>query len=122
METVNIGDHTLPVVPQRHARLKHNLSSEDFEKLMSRDYGSESYRVLGILIPALPETIPLYEWEGFASEEAMQNDDYDEAADKSPTTFEIINAFEVAFNVSGAGRMGKIVDLIQTGVAASNQA
>ena len=118
METATIGEHRLPVVPQRHARLKHKLSPEDFTRLMSQDYGRESYRVLSILIPALPEQIPLYEWEGFASEEAMEADDYDEALDKSPTTAEIIDAFETAFLVSGAGKMGKIVDLIQTGVEA----
>jgi hypothetical protein len=55
-------------------------------------------------------------WEGFTSEEAMEADEYSEDTDRSPTTAEIINAFETAFMVSGAGRMGKIVELIQTGV------
>lgn len=119
-ETVTIGDHVLPVVPQRHARLRHQLSPEDFTAIMSGNYGRESYRVLGILIPALPTMIPLYEWEGYVSEEAMDADDYDESKDKSPTTAEIIDAFETAFRVSGAGRLGKIVDLIQMGVQAQS--
>lgn len=118
METVKIGDHTIPVVPQRHAYLKRKLNAEDFERLMSADYGAESYRVLSVLIPELPNQIPIWEWEGFASQEAMENDDYSEELDRSPTTAEIIDAFEVAFVVSGAGKMGKIIDLIQTGVEA----
>lgn len=118
METAVIGEHRLPVVPQRHAYLKHKLNAEDFERIMSQDYGVESYRVLSVLIPELPKQIPLYEWEGYASEEAMENDEYDESLDKSPTTAEIIDAFETAFIVSGAGKMGKIIDLIQTGVEA----
>lgn len=118
METTKIGEHTLPVVPQRHAYLKHKLSAEDFTRIMSQDYGAESYRVLSILIPELPKQIPLWEWEGYASQEAMDAGDYNEAEDKSPTTAEIIDAFEKAFFVSGAGKMGKIVDLIQTGVEA----
>lgn len=118
METIKIGEHNLPVVPQRHAYLKHKLNAEDFERIMSKDYGAESYRILSVLIPELPVQIPLWEWEGYASEEAMQADEYDELTDKSPTTAEIIDAFEMAFIVSGAGKMGKIVDLIQTGVEA----
>jgi len=118
METAKIGEHTLPVVPQRHAYLKHKLSPEDFTRLMSQDYGVESYRVLSILIPELPNQIPVWEWEGYASQEAMDAGEYDEALDKSPTTAEIIDAFETAFIVSGAGKMGKIIDLIQTGVEA----
>lgn len=118
-ETVTIGDHELLVVPQRHARLRRKLSAEDLEGIMSSNYASESYRVLSILIPQLPQKIPLWEWEGYASQEAMDADEYDEESDRSPTTADIINAFETAFMVSGAGRLGKIVDLIQTGVEAS---
>lgn len=114
--TVTIGDHTLPVAPQRHARLRRMLSAEDFEKVLSGDYSSESYRVLSILIPKLPEEIPLYEWEGYASKEAMDNDQYDESTDRSPTTAEIVDAFETAIMVSGADRLGKIVNLVQVGV------
>lgn len=115
-KTVKIGDHQIPVTAQRHARLRRQLSAEDFEKVLSGDYASESYRVLSVLIPALPQAIPLYEWEGYASQEAMDKDEYDEASDKSPTTAEIIDAFETAINVSGADRLGKIVNLVQMGV------
>lgn len=115
METVKMGRHVLPVVPQKHARLRHQLSAGDFQALMSKDYAREAYRVLGILIPELVAQVPEWEFEGYASEEAWKAGDYVEALDNSPTTAEIIDAFEKAFIVSGAGRLGKIVDLIQSG-------
>jgi hypothetical protein len=92
------------------------LSAEDFEKVLSGEYSSESYRVLSVLIPELPKAIPLYEWEGYADQEAMDNDQYEEEADRSPTTAEIVDAFETAIMVSGADRLGKIVNLVQMGV------
>lgn len=122
METVKIGDHVLPVVPQRHARLRHLLSPEDFQAILTKDYARETYRVLGILIPALPERIPQWEWEGYASEEAMANDEYVEDLDKGPTTADIVNAFETALKVSGAGRLGKIIELVQMGQKLGDQA
>lgn len=122
METVRLGDKVVPVVPQRHARLRHRLSPEDFQRIMSKDYGTESYRVLGILIPELPRLVPEYHWEGFPDQETWErwkNGDesaYDENADEwSPTTMEIVLAFEKALVVSGAGRLGKLIELIQTG-------
>jgi hypothetical protein len=122
METVKIGEHVLPVVPQRHARLRHRLSADDFQAILTKDYGRETYRVLGILIPALPERIPEWEWEGYASEEAMVNDEYVEDLDKGPTTADIVNAFETALRVSGAGRLGKIIELVQMGQRLGDQA
>jgi hypothetical protein len=115
METVKLGNHVLPVVPQRHARLRHRLGPEDFQRLLSSDYAHETYRVLGILIPALHEQVPEWEWEGYASQEAREKDEYVEELDKSPLTSEIVDAFEKALMVSGAGRLGKLIDLIQTG-------
>lgn len=123
MELVQLGDKKYPVVAQRHARLRHKLSKDDFQKIMTAEYGVESYRVLSILIPALIQinettgepNLPLWEWEGYASQEAMENDEYDEMLDRSPTTEQIVLAFEKALMVGGASRMGKLVSLIQAG-------
>lgn len=126
METVKIGGRTIPVVPQRHARLRRKLSMDDFQRIMSKDYSQEAYRVLGILIPELPNVIPEHEWDGFASrsdwehwretgEDNRSEEEADKEDDLSPTTAEVVNAFEKAFMVSGAGRMGKIVDLVLAG-------
>lgn len=115
METTRIGKHVLPVVPQKHARLRHRLDASDFEKIMSGEYSHHSYRVLGVLIPALLEVMPEHEWDGYISKEAQEADEYNEELDPSPTTAEIVGAFEKALSVSGAGRLGKLLDLIKTG-------
>lgn len=122
-ETITLGKYTFPVVPQKHARLRNRLSADDFQKVMSAEYASESYRILCVLIPAMDPMsrhnqaheapgMPLWEWEGYNSLEAMQAGEYDEDNDPSPTTSEIVNAFETSLMVSGAGRLGKIVDLV----------
>lgn len=121
--TVQLGDRLYPVVPQPHARLRHRLSTADFQKILSRDYASEAYRILSVLVPAiLPEHGGITEWEfdGFSNEQdwhkykAGDMTVYDdEAAGKSPTPAQIIDAFEKSLNVSGAGRLGKLLTLIQ---------
>lgn len=125
--TVKLGEHVLPVVPQKHARLRNKLSPEDFRAIMSRDYSTHAYRVLTILIPAMigdnPSSprYPEWEFDGYTSEQAWKNQEYDEELDKSPLTSEIVDAFEKALMVSGADRLGKIVSLIQTSVQVTEQ-
>lgn len=135
METVTIGTRRLPVVAQRHARLRRKLSVEDFQSILTKDYSHEAYRVLGILIPALvdgEQSIPEWEWDGFKQRvdwekwkstgtDPRTEEQADEEDNLSPTTAEVIAAFEAAFNVSGAGRMGKIVDLVLTGSKAAQK-
>jgi len=122
--TVRLGERVFPVVPQKHARLRHHLNAEDFGKIMSGDYGHHSYRVLTILVPAL-ETMPEHEWEGFQSQEAWDRyqagdrEAYDENNDPSPTTDDIIAAFQTALEVSGAGRLGKLLNLISRATTAA---
>lgn len=137
MELVSVGGRRIPVVAQKHARLRHYLSSEDFQKVLSRDYGHESYRILCILIPAIPngvpnldnpniytvEPLPEWEWEGFASEEHWQaykrgdRDAYDDAHDRSPTGAEIVDLFEKALMVNGADRLGNLLSLVKSGAS-----
>lgn len=133
METITLGAHKgIPVVAQKHAKLRRHLSGDMFQRLMTKDYSKEAYRTLCVLIPAIdPETplnrangggIPLWEFEGYVSQEAMENDQYDEETDNSPTTAEIVNAFEVALMESGAGRLGKIIGLVEAvGTLTQNQ-
>lgn len=128
---VRLGDkEEIPVFPQKHARLRRHLSYSDFEKVMSKEYSEKSYQLLCVLIPAIdpknPEAVAkgtaIHEWEfdGFPTEERWQDykdgnqDAYDEYADPGPTTDEIAIAFETALKVNGAGRLGKIVTLVQS--------
>lgn len=104
----------LPVVPQRHAYLKHKLSAADFESVLSANYARESYRVLSVLIPALPAAIPEWKWEGYSSAEAMEQSNYIEEHDESPSFDDISRAFEMAIRANGGDRVGKLLGLIQT--------
>lgn len=128
---VRLGDKgEIPVFPQKHARLRRYLTYEDFQKVMSKEYSHNSYQLLCILIPAIdpknPEAVAkgtaIQEWEfdGFPTEERWRDyhengnkDAYDEYADPCPTTDEIAIAFETALRVNGAGRLGKIITLVQ---------
>lgn len=127
---VRLGDKELLVVPQKHAKLRRYLSPDDFRKIMSREYSTESYRLLKILIPALDPENPeakraqtfLHEWEfdGFPTKEAWEAynegdlDVYDEDVDPGPDADQIMNAFETALRVNGSARLGKLVGLVQT--------
>lgn len=123
MELLEICGQKIPVVPQRHARLRHFLKNNDFQKVMSGEYSTETYRILGVLIPALHPAIPIWQWEGFSSEAAYsrylngEEDAYEESQDNSPTTAEIVAAFETALMVNGADRLGKLINLVQSGSA-----
>jgi len=127
-ETVQLGDRLFPVVPQKHAKLRKHLSGEMLQKVMTRDYAAESYKLLCILIPAVkPENggMPEWEFEGFNSQEAWDRwkagdeDAYDEERDPSPTTAQIVEALEKALMVGGAARLGKLTSLIDLAGRAS---
>lgn len=111
--TVRLGEHIVPVVSQRHARVRHLLTSGDFETLLSPDYGPRTYRLLSALIPALATAMPEWEFNGYGSPEAAERDEYDEETDHSPTTAQIVDAFEAIIKVSGGDRLGKLLSLAQ---------
>lgn len=115
LKKIQVQDKEITVVPQKHARLRHRLSSQDFSKLATADYAGETYRLLDVLVPDLKNHFKPYEWEGFTSQTAMENDEYDEDNDPSPTTAEIVDLFEAAIQVNGADRLGKILDLVKMG-------
>lgn len=128
---IHLGEKELPVFPQKHARLRRHLDYDDFQKIMSKQYSENSYKLLCILVPAMdphnPESVAAgtawHEWEfdGFPTEERWKDyhengnkDAYDEYADPGVTTDQIAIAFETALKVNGAGRLGKIITLVQS--------
>lgn len=120
-ETVQLGDRLFPVVPQKHAKVRRVLSGDLFSKLMTRNYGEETYKLITLLIPAVkPENggMPQWEYEGFPTQElweqwkAGDDDVYDEDMDPGPTTDQIVYALERALMVGGAQRLGKLVNLV----------
>lgn len=129
MELVQVGRRSIPVVAQKHARLRHYLGAEDFQKVLSKSYGHETYRILSVLVPAIPNGVrdindpsrfavqpfPEWEWEGYGSEEAWKNNEYDEELDESPTGAEIVDLFEKSLMVNGANRLGNLLNLVRSG-------
>jgi hypothetical protein len=108
---IQLGQHEVPVYPQRHAYLTNRLGRfvdvlgsswdgaggvDDVVRLL----GGSVYDVLCALIPNLGNKMPEYEFRGFGSREAMDEGVYDEREDKSPTLPEIIVAFETAARVN----------------------
>lgn len=120
-ETVQLGDRMFPVVPQKHAKVRRVMNGDLFSRLMTRNYGEETYKLITLLIPAVkPENggMPQWEYEGFPTEElweqwkAGDEDAYDENTDPGPTTDQIVFALERALMVGGAQRLGKLVNLV----------
>lgn len=122
IKTVQLGDHRLPVVSQRHARLDHGARRFGF-KDVGEFYAAiaipvgdhqQRYRLLCLAIPELEKEMPLHEWCGYGSPEAMEQGEYVDAADRSPTDDEIAAAGHAVIEVNGVGRLGKIFGIVQT--------
>lgn len=112
---ITLGEHEIPVLPQRHAyienrvaRFAESATDEGVGQLTEagsidsvlRVIGDGVYDLLAAIIPNLSKRIPKYEFRGYASKEAYDARDYDEAQDKSPTFPEIKAAFKVAIEVN----------------------
>jgi len=107
---ITLGEHTLPVYPQRHAYLSNRLGrfiDDLLERVGDLDTSGlivavqqSSYELLCVLVPNLEKRVPEYEYRGYASREAMDRDEYEERTDRSPTIPEIRTALEVAAKVN----------------------
>lgn len=117
--TIQLGDHSYSVVPQRLGRLQHELGQafttlgQDTDAVAAasarNDLTGSAWRLLRVFIPGL---MPEHEFVGFASEEALDTGTYDPAADRSPTAAEIEGAFRVALSVNRidlAKHLGKVI-------------
>lgn len=130
--TIEIGTHRVPITAQAWPRLKHlipkELSAAELEQLSADGdenaegpsdlatqlamIGGKAYRLLVILAPAVGDAMPEHEWHGYASEEAMARDEYDdEAAAKGPSLAQIVDAFDVALEINGMKKLGQLLSL-----------
>jgi hypothetical protein len=117
-QQVKLGQHEYVVVAQRHAYLQRKLGPQVSEALNLS--GSDAQAIIksstvgyhGLLNVFIPDLMPLWEWEGYASETAMESDQYDEQADKSPTIDEMVTAFQAVATVNRLDLLGKLKDLI----------
>jgi hypothetical protein len=124
-ESITLGDETYLVVPQRHTRLTRRLFSDggvfasiqDLTTLNTEEgldsiigaLGGKIYEVLEVFIPDL---MPRWQFEGYASEQFAADGQYDEEADRAPTVPEIKNALVVAIRVNGLDWIGQLKQLV----------
>jgi hypothetical protein len=119
----NEAAHTYAVVPQRHAYLQRQLS-QTFESLGELDVkqlrgdaegailGQTTTQVWSLLKVFIPDLMPLYEWEGFSSDEAMKANDYDKERDRSPDLDQQVEAFKAVLEVNRLDLLRYIKDLV----------
>ncbi len=119
-ETVKLGRHIYEVVPQSLPLLKRRLGKA-FEEITSmQDVDASNIgavltgRAWDILKVFLPDLMPLYEWEGYASQAAMEGDLFDETlAATAPTGPQTKTAIQLCMKANGLDvwkTMGKLVD------------
>lgn len=65
-------------------------------------------RVYEVLHVFIPDLMPEWEFNGYASQTAADEDQYDEEADNSPTHPQVLNAFKTAIQVNGLGWVKKL--------------
>lgn len=129
---IKLGEHEYTVVAQRHAYLERMLGPQIGSALsLSGGDGAQgliasaSTGYHGLLKVFLPELMPLWEWRGFASETAFTStelhkssggeegsDQYDVAADKSPTTDQMVVALRAVAEVNRIDLVEKLKDLV----------
>lgn len=103
---VIMGAHEYDVRPQKIGYLLNRLGPQLQEVLEADVEGLDGATLLtakahGTLAVLIPDLMPLHEFLGFASEEAMRAGVYDEAADHSPEPLQIKDAFKAASDVNG---------------------
>ena len=112
MELVKVGTKNIPVVPQRHARLRHLLSADDFQAIMTGDYaraavprpGDSDPRAAGRDPPLAVGRVRLSGGHGLWALRRGRRQQPDDGGDR--------RLFREALMVSGANRLGKIMDLV----------
>jgi hypothetical protein len=132
MAEVKLGQHVLPLTPVSIPRARRGIarafdaaggsfttldgSAPTGDVLASLGAAGEHvlYDLLCTVIPGLKARMPLYEFRGFASKDAMEADAYDEDADQAPTSAQVQEALSQAWEVSQLGRwispLASIVD------------
>lgn len=113
-----LGEHSYAVYAQRIGYLENRLGST-LGKIVQGDITADSMMTFalanahGLLKVFIPKLMPLHEFRGYASAAAMEAGDYDEAADTSPDTPQIVGAFQLAMKVNRFdlfGNLGKLLD------------
>ncbi len=125
---VTLGKHTLPCPAQPWPVVCDVLGVDDPSELLTRGedvfaalrgrFADRPFRdlhgLLGEFIPTLPERLPLHEWSGYASPEAMEAGERTrESVRLAPDIDQIAAAIEAIIMVNGGERVGKLLGLAQ---------
>ncbi len=114
---VELGQHTYLVLPQKIGYLINKLGSRLQEALEAEIDGVDGAAMIGVkahdvLKVFIPDLMPVHEFLGFATEQAMRDSIYDEAADNSPEPLQITAAFKAASDVNGGEVLGHLKALL----------
>lgn len=108
---ITLGDRTYQLVPQRIGRIRRKLGEvisllAEAEAEAPAEIGDRLYEGLQVFIPDLD---PKWKLLGYRSESAMEADQYEEEADRSPTPPQIADTIEAIFNLHGGDRLVRLL-------------
>lgn len=114
---VRLGDHNYTVIPQRIGYLRSNLGAVmagvvDADLATSnvvKFLGDKVYVTLKVFIP---DIMPEYEFHGYATNEAMAEDKYDEEYDHSPSPTQVKQALAVCTHLNEIDLLSHVGKLI----------
>jgi hypothetical protein len=115
--SIILGAHEYDVRPQKIGYLINRLGSRLQEALEAELDGVDGAALIGakshdVLTVFIPDLMPVHEFLGYASDEAMRAGDYSEAADVSPEPLQIKDAFKAASDVNGGEVLGHLKALL----------
>jgi hypothetical protein len=114
---VTLGAHEYEVCPQKIGYLINRLGPRLQEALEAEVDGVEGAALIGakahdVLKAFIPDLMPVHEFLGYASDEAMRAGNYSEATDLSPEPLQIKDAFKAASDVNGGEVLGHLKALL----------
>jgi len=114
---VELGQHKYLVLPQKIGYLMNKLGPRLQEALEAEIGGVDGVKLVGVkahdvLSVFIPGLMPAHEFLGYANDEALRADSYDEDADQSPTAPQIEAAFAAAKDVNGGAVLDHLKALI----------
>jgi hypothetical protein len=115
-EEITVGKHVLALEPVSLPRAQRGIrrafeqtqggsfTGQSVGQFLTQLTGPALYDLLCALIPGLKARMPLWEFSGYKSQDAMDADEYDEDADDAPSSAEVVDALEAAWRVGKLGR------------------
>jgi len=105
-QKITLGTHEYTVRPQKVGYLVHKLGP-NLQEALTAEFDADNVGVVAlakareILAVFIPDLMPVHEFCGYGSQNAMEADSWVVEDDKSPSAPEIEEAFKVASRVNG---------------------